>query len=185
MADGDERAPLITPPPGLLPPARPRPDADEVVNTGSATRKIRRDEPATPVFFATTTARPSPAPDRTVAAEGTVVVWNLQLPDGSWHEVPAGGIVLGRNPVAPDDRPDAGTLGLEDPERSVSKTHALLEVDGGTLLVTDLASTNGVSLGIDESTARLAPRAPTPVPDGAVLALGSLALRVRRGRKLA
>lgn len=185
MADGDERPPLIQPPPGLLPPARPRPDADEVANTGSSTRKIRRDQPASPVFFRTTTARPSPASDRAVAAEGTAVVWKLHLPDGSWHEVPEGGVVLGRDPIPPETHRDAEGLALDDPERSVSKSHALLAVDGGTLLVTDLASTNGVSLEVGDSTARIAPRVAIPVPDGAVLALGSLTLRVRRARKLA
>lgn len=186
MADDDERRPLIQPPPGLLPPPKTRPEGDEIVNTGSATRKIRREDPPAPVFFpAATTMRPAAVSDRTVAADGTVIVWNLQLPDGSWHEVAADGTVVGRNPAPPEGRAEAEALPLPDPERSVSKTHALFTVDDGTLLVEDLASTNGVRITVeDRPPSRIEPRVAVPVPDGAVVSLGSVGVRVRRGRKL-
>ena len=188
MADGDERRPLIEPPPGLLPPAKPRPEADVAVNTGSSTRKIRpTDVPAfRPAPPPPPGGRPAaPEPDRTAAMTGTVVVWNLQTPDGSWHEVGEHGTVVGRNPTPPAGHPDAETLAVDDPGRSVSKTHALFSMSDDALAVEDLSSTNGVTVTEHDGAAvRLPAGEPVAVADGAVVALGSLPFRVRRGRRL-
>lgn len=72
--------------------------------------------------------------------------WSLVLPDGVAVSLTTDAVVLGRNPVAPDEAPDAEELAVPDTTRTVSKTHALLrrEAEGWTL--TDLGSTNGVFL---------------------------------------
>lgn len=59
----------------------------------------------------------------------------------------------------------------------MSKTHALLEVDGDRLLATDLDSTNGVRIWPDGGDpVELEPGVATPVPVDAVLLLGDVAL---------
>ena len=52
--------------------------------------------------------------------------------------------MVGRD-AAPNPRwPDAQLLSVTDQTKSVSKTHAAIEIDSAGLWVTDLASTNGV-----------------------------------------
>ncbi len=54
-----------------------------------------------------------------------------------------GSIVLGRNPVAPASRPTASLVPVDDPERTVSKTHVVLTATREGVLVEDLHSTGG------------------------------------------
>ncbi|WP_405467847.1 FHA domain-containing protein [Microbacterium sp. Ld4] len=68
--------------------------------------------------------------------------------------------VLGRNPVAPSDSPDAQRIAIDDVTRTVSKTHALLRLEGGSWTITDLASTNGVFVGDADDEAEVSGRAP-------------------------
>ncbi len=58
-------------------------------------------------------------------------------------------LVLGRNPQLPPEMPGAEAVVVTDPERSVSKTHVIVEARDGDLWVTDLASTNGTRMGYD------------------------------------
>jgi predicted component of type VI protein secretion system len=51
--------------------------------------------------------------------------------------------LLGRKPSPTDDRAFAHVIALEDPERSISKTHLEFGIEDGQLWVTDLRSTNG------------------------------------------
>lgn len=67
--------------------------------------------------------------------------------------------MLGRNPLAPDQAPDAQAIAIDDVTRTVSKTHALLQHTGSGWTITDLASTNGVFVGPDDVEAS----GPTPV----------------------
>jgi len=71
----------------------------------------------------------------------------------SWRLVPASGqpivvtaevAILGRRPAADPSFPQAQLIAVEDGARTVSKTHARLELRGERWLVTDLGSTNGV-----------------------------------------
>ena len=54
-----------------------------------------------------------------------------------------GSIVLGRNPVAPASRPTASPVPVNDPDRTVSKTHVVLTATREGVLVEDLHSTGG------------------------------------------
>lgn len=81
---------------------------------------------------------------RAAHARGSVRSWALALPDGGRLDVTEA-VVLGRDPSAPRGVA-AVARSVSDPMRSVSKTHALVEVRDGMLWVTDLHSTNGTSL---------------------------------------
>ncbi|MGO4594160.1 FHA domain-containing protein [Leifsonia sp. 2TAF2] len=155
---------FIVPPPGLIP---SKPAAGSPVQ-GEAVAAVR----PLPAFTPPTPAAPA-APVRPL--------WRLILPAG--RSVPiTRDVLLGRNPsraAHPESTThtsDPELIALDDPTSTVSKTHALLSPDGDALTVTDLHSTNGVLVG----GTRAEPGAPTPVPDGADLLLGDLAVRVQR-----
>ena len=54
-----------------------------------------------------------------------------------------GSIVLGRNPLAPASHPTASPIPVDDPDRTVSKTHVVLTATREGVLVEDLHSTGG------------------------------------------
>ena len=115
------------------------------------------------------------------AAEATTVGtgWLLVLADG--QSVPVtGSIVLGRDP-APVTRRAATMVSVQDPARSVSKSHALIELIDGVLWITDLHSTNGVSL-VDAHGERtpLDPGIRAALTDRQSLALGEFTVDVSR-----
>jgi len=190
MADEPGRG-FIQPPPGLLPPAPPLPAPEPPVHTDSATVRMPPGRvvpapalPTVPGAPGTESAAPAPGADEAppTAPTPTVAGWRVVLPDGSARTVPAGGLALGRNPSAPEGWPDAESLAVSDPEKSVSKTHALLVPAGEELHVVDLASTNGVELiGPDGSRSPVTPNAPTAVRAGSTVLLGGFGVRVDRG----
>jgi hypothetical protein len=69
--------------------------------------------------------------------------WRLVLPNGQ-HFVVEKTVLVGRDPAPNPDWPGAQLLSVNDETKSVSKTHAAIELDSAGLWVTDLASTNGV-----------------------------------------
>jgi hypothetical protein len=90
-------------------------------------------------------------------------------------------VVLGRDPNADTARPGAATVPLADPARSVSKTHAFVEVVDGRVTVTDLFSTNGTRVLTAEGELReLEPGQAADAPNGATLLLGEYAVRLDR-----
>ncbi|MFS0715313.1 DUF5684 domain-containing protein [Microbacterium sp. 2P01SA-2] len=97
--------------------------------------------------------------DHTVLAARRGPQTALRLPNGSTVVLSATAVVLGRNPLAPDEAPDAQVIAVDDVTRTVSKTHALLRHTGTEWTITDLASTNGVFVGPDDVEAS----GPTPV----------------------
>lgn len=132
---------------------------------------------------------PRPAPAAALPAvdfddeefEATIVIprsntatrWKLIDLDGTAYALHVSN-VFGRNP-SPTDAPEKAQLvSLSDSERVLSRTHALLEVDGDTLYVTDLDSTNGTDV-IDADGDLLLecePRVRVAVPTGGSLSLG-------------
>jgi hypothetical protein len=121
-----------------------------------------------------TPAAPPAAPPATRAG------WTLRLADGQTVPV-TGSLVLGRDP-APVTRRAATMVSVQDPAFSVSKSHALVELSAsGELTVTDLHSTNGVSLA-DAAGQRLPldPGIRTVLSDGAHLLLGEFGVEVSR-----
>lgn len=114
-----------------------------------------------------------------VQLSSAALPWAIRLPDG--RDIPLGSaVVLGRNPTAPPGSA-AVQLALDDPARSVSKTHALLEVRDGLPWVTDLRSTNGTTLTNDVGEALVCdPGTAVPVADGWVVGLGEFDIGIVR-----
>nr|WP_276499901.1 FHA domain-containing protein [Agromyces luteolus] len=118
-------------------------------------------------------AAPAPAPVPTGP-------WHLRSADGIEFSVPER-VVVGRDPKPNTWLQGATVVAIPDHTRSMSKTHALLEVRGGRLLVTDLDSTNGVRVWPEGSEPTdLEPGVPAEVPLDAVVLLGDVALLVER-----
>lgn len=67
----------------------------------------------------------------------------LLLPDGTRHDLSTT-VLLGRDPAHSQAWPEGELLPVHDSTKTVSKTHAVVEVADGKLWVRDLKSTNGV-----------------------------------------
>ncbi len=118
---------------------------------------------------------------RLSTARHAAPVWRLVLPDGQAVPV-AGSVFVGRNPARTPERPDAALLPVADPSKSLSKTHALLEVDDGLLWVHDLDSTNGVVVAMPgDEIVEVDPGTRVLVPAGADLELGDYVIQVEHG----
>jgi FHA domain len=155
-------ATFITVPPGFAPaPALSRPTVD--VTPKPVIRAADDD------LDATRAAAP-----RRVAAR-----WALRLADGDIHPI-AGSVVLGREPDIAAAPGASGTLRIDDPARSVSKSHAVIETDGDRLWVRDLSSTNGVVVVLDDGSELVVGPARTALEPECDLELGSYVIRVVR-----
>ena len=107
--------------------------------------------------------------------------WRLVI-DGLGPVTVEGTLYVGRNPVAGAEHPQARLLALDDQSKSVSKTHAMLEVDAGALWVHDLHSTNGVwVIPAGEDPIEVTPGVRVLVPAGSELELGDLVIHVEHG----
>ncbi len=84
------------------------------------------------------------AMDRTVVARRRRIPWALIPPGGTPVDITSTIVILGRRPAADRAFPDAQLIAISDETRTVSKTHARLELRADTWYVTDLGSTNGV-----------------------------------------
>lgn len=128
-------------------------------------------------------AAPATAPTRTEEQPTAPIprVWTLIIP-GIAEPVfvdDTAPLFLGRAPVAPPDRPGARVLAVPDPEKSISKTHAMLVLELGELRVHDLHSTNGVWVVPAGGEAHeVEPDEPVAIPPGAELELGDVVIRV-------
>lgn len=101
--------------------------------------------------------------------------WVIEFADGSTLPLEADA-VIGRRPQALNG---AQPLALPDPSRTLSQTHARLQLTEDGWQVEDLGSTNGVVIVRgDGATQKIEPHDPTPF-DGRLL-LGTLEVRVRR-----
>jgi pSer/pThr/pTyr-binding forkhead associated (FHA) protein len=106
--------------------------------------------------------------------------WTITGPDGIAHpiRVPT---VIGRAPQRPLDRSDAEVLPLADPTKSLSKSHAIVELDADGFAITDLGSTNGiVILDAAGHEVMLPVGVRVPVDAGTRLELGDFVLVVDR-----
>jgi predicted component of type VI protein secretion system len=83
-----------------------------------------------------------------------------------------GRVLLGRDPA--DAKGDAVLVAVDDPERSLSKTHASLRRAGDALVIEDLDSTNGVSVTRAGREVAVEPRTPYQLQDGDEVYLGQL-----------
>jgi len=166
---------------------------------------VRRERPERPrtadrdeiVFFPVVPGIPVPPPEpqvtqpidplelddatRAVASRHAAPAWRLVI-DGIPAVPVEGTLFLGRNPVATAGHPGAHLLALDDATKSVSKTHAMLELESGALWAHDLGSTNGVWVvpaGADAI--EVVPGVRVEVPAGANLELGDLVIQVEHG----
>lgn len=118
---------------------------------------------------------------RMIQQSPSALPWVLRFPGGVSRPLDRA-LVLGRNPSLPPGASGATQLAVDDPDRSVSKTHALLELRDGLPWVTDLRSTNGTSVTNDVGEALMCePGVPIPVGDGWVLGLGEYSITLARG----
>ena len=84
--------------------------------------------------------------DETVITRRRRLPWELVPPVGAPIDILSDVVILGRRPVADPGYPKAQLIAIGDDTRTVSKTHARLELRGDSWFVTDLESTNGVVL---------------------------------------
>ncbi len=106
--------------------------------------------------------------------------WRLVLPDGTSHPILAT-TVIGRQPDAAAAPGATETLAIDDPDGLVSKSHAVLELEGGRLSVRDLGSTNGVvALNADGAETDVTSASATPLNDGHEIELGSYVIRIEK-----
>ena len=181
MAEPD----FIVPPPGLIP-AAPSEAPDRSVR--DAPSRVLPTFP--PPGAVPPPAAPSPPASAAPPTGETLIEAPTRVPQpGAWRLRGEGGLevlvlrpmVLGRDPVADGAHASAAAITLADPARSVSKTHALVDVVDDALTVTDLHSTNGTRVqDSDGRSHELEPGSATPVASGATLLLGDLALHVDR-----
>ncbi len=82
--------------------------------------------------------------DQTVMVRRKTVAWRLVPAAGDPIALTAETVVLGRRPAADPAFPLAQLVAVPDQARTVSKTHARLELRGDRWAITDLGSTNGV-----------------------------------------
>ncbi|RLK48052.1 DUF5684 domain-containing protein [Microbacterium telephonicum] len=82
--------------------------------------------------------------DRTIMVRRKLPTWQLVPSAGSPVALSGDVVILGRRPSADPSFPAAQLVVVEDLARTVSKTHARIELRGEKWLITDLGSTNGV-----------------------------------------
>jgi hypothetical protein len=127
-------------------------------------------------FDVTVAEMPAPIPDRSIPPGGSHA---LRLPNGQLLEV-SGVSLLGRQPAAHADHPGATLVRLDDPTRSISRTHLALGCGAdGALWARDLNSANG-TLIVDQRgvTTKAPPGVPLYLVPGSWVVVGGLTLQV-------
>lgn len=180
LTDRRPSLPVFVPagPGGIAPPAAtPKPSVEE--NTvqpppRDAEAEAPAEQPA--AVEPEPPARPPRAQERTSAPPQ----WSLTLHDGSVIHA-SGTLLLGRDPGRVESWQSASLVRINDPEKSVSKTHAAIDCSGDELWVTDLHSTNGVAVydASGEETI-LEPGIRFSVAPGATVELGRYRIQVYR-----
>jgi hypothetical protein len=187
---GPEESGFIVPPPGIVPNA---PAAPPNTTVRPRSRPVERElpsftppgaggvvlgAPAVPGVPAMPPAAavPPPVPAQP-ATPARSQEWRLTGPGGFDARI-GGRTVLGRAPDA-SAFTGADAVVVTDPQRTVSKTHAILEPADNALVVTDLRSTNGVRVERDGAeTLELEAGASARLVAGDLLVLGEFRLRV-------
>lgn len=218
----EDRPGFITPPPGLIPPARgtTASETSETVRLGDRRAAMPAFIPAVPGVTRSSVVEsveippavveppprsletplpsfetPPPVVER-VETQPTVVErvetqpavvepvetrppsseappqWSLTLHDGSVRYI-SGTVLLGRDPARVEGWESAGLLVINDPERTISKTHAAIDCSGEEFFLVDLHSTNGVAIIAPDGTETIPfDGARTAVAVGATIELG-------------
>jgi hypothetical protein len=108
-----------------------------------------------------------------VVVRGTAATrWKLIDTDGSAFELHRVNL-LGRKPAVNQAPEGAQIIALSDPERVLSRTHAVIEVEDDRVWITDLDSTNGSEvLGENGTADECAPRTRYALAPGQRVSLG-------------
>ena len=101
-----------------------------------------------------------------------VAVLRIRMDDGRDFQLDRS-VLVGRNPVGQSGEQHAQLLAVDDPGRSISKTHLHLLTDGAGIWVTDRNSTNGSAVTTPNGARTpLAPGVPTFVTPGSSVHFG-------------
>ncbi|MFF1882477.1 RDD family protein [Pseudarthrobacter sp. NPDC058196] len=174
--------------PQFAPPQAPAPHAAPQAPAPSATMPSQTRPYTSPASFApgapaSTTGHRVPGPhvdddvERTQVRPGTggpapMAVLRVRLDDGRDFRLDRS-VLVGRNPVGQPGEQHAQLLAVDDPGRSISKTHLHLLTDGAGIWVTDRQSTNGSAVTTpDGLRTPLAPGVPTFVTPGSSVHFG-------------
>ncbi|MRH29959.1 FHA domain-containing protein [Microbacterium sp. SYP-A9085] len=115
--------------------------------------------------------------DETILAARRRTAWMLVPPLGAPIAITQDVLILGRRPSFDPAFPAAQLVPIADETRTMSKTHARLELRDGTWVITDLDSTNGVVLiDLDGTEIEVAPGRPMPIVERFLLGDAELAL---------
>jgi len=188
LTDDDDHTVLASDLPAMLAAAAPPPaakaEADDktVVVDEIVKLRAKRSAGLAPPSSPTSTPTPSPSPP-TVSATPPVARPNLslELPDGSRQPLDAI-VLVGRAPSAPAGGPASRLIRLEG-DGDISRNHARVAVEGGTVVVTDLGSRNGTVVRIPgRPSQKLREGEPTPVLVDTVIDFGGgIEVSVREG----
>ena len=155
-------APAAPPAPGAMPPVPPPPAVPEAAPAGAPAAAIDED--------------PTVARTALPRAGATLV-----MDTGQRIALVAPRTLLGRAPVAVSPWEEADTVPVTDPDRSISKTHLAVLLDGDRLSVRELGSTNGSAVvAADGARTTLLMGQDVAVPDGARVELGDRSFTVER-----
>ena len=106
--------------------------------------------------------------------------WNLTLPDGTVEEITQS-VIIGRAATEMDDWSGARLVSISDATRSISKNHAVFAEKFGMFVVEDLGSTNGIVIVRPDGEEHVVPPfGRADLPEGAIVELGAVVLRVGR-----
>ena len=183
--------PPVPPPPAPAPAAPPAPGAMPPVPPPPAARRLDRDRaamPPVPPPPAVPEAAPAAAPAAAIDEGPTVARTalpragaTLVMDTGQRIALVAPRTLLGRAPVAVPPWDKADTVPVIDPDRSISKTHLAVLLDGDRLSVRELGSTNGSAVvAADGARTTLLMGQDVVVPDGARVELGDRSFTVER-----
>jgi FHA domain len=187
---------LVVPPP---PPGAPKEvdvvpfgTTEDVVVTGTDAPTITITSPPPGVDETPQSTAPQQAPVTAVPSPESMdetrvsvrrragVHWRLVLPD-SRHVQVSGALLVGRDPAANSRYPGATFLTIDDDGHSISKTHAVFEVDDQGLWVTDLDSTNGVVIiQADAQELDIAANVRTQIQPGSDVELGDFIIQIEK-----
>lgn len=117
--------------------------------------------------------------DETIVAVRRRTVWTLVPTLGAPIPLTADVVIIGRRPHREADYGDAQLVAIQDETRTVSKTHARMELTDGGWTIVDLDSTNGVIL-ISEDGAEKDAAAGCPEQLTARFLLGDAEFTLRR-----
>lgn len=127
-------------------------------------------------------ARPgAPAVAAPPVADGSSPVVVLEFDTGARIALPGAGILIGRDPSPASGDNGLTLVPIEDPTKSISKTHLALLRTGGAIIAVDRASTNGSALIRDGAEHSLPPGQGVTVRSGDTLLLGDRRALIRIG----